>query len=179
MNSTLLDRIDSLPSPYHFVTRWQFDAPIEAIWDILADTEQLPSWWEGFLRADVRGPGKRAGVGRITDCAVRGSLPYVLHFTLEVTEALAPNRLVMRATGDLEGRGEWLLINDGAGTAVTFYWDVRLTRPLLAALGHIPLLRRWLEKSHDAVMARGYRNLQRKLAAVNRTMAALEGQGIG
>lgn len=141
---------------YQFVTRWQFDAPVEAVWEIIADAEKLPDWWEGFLCARVRGEDKTAQVGRVTDCVVRGALPWALRFSLEITDIQAPNRMVMRAHGDLVGTGEWILIPTGFNTMVAFIWEVRLTHPILATFGRLLFMRRLLEKSHHVVMARGY-----------------------
>lgn len=159
-----------LHDKYRFVTRWQFDAPVEAVWKIIADAEKLPDWWEGFLYARVRGDDKMAQVGRVTDCAVRGTLPWALRCSLEITDIQAPNRMVMRANGDLVGTGEWILIPTGFDTMVAFIWEVCLTHPVLAALGRLPFVRRLLEKSHHVVMARGYRSLQKMLESPSKEM---------
>lgn len=93
---------------YHFVTDWQFDAPVAAVWEVLGDLESFPVWWPNWKRLERRGSGP-VGVGTVFDCEVRGSLPYSLRYALEIAELEAPYLNVHRSTGDLVGEGPWVL----------------------------------------------------------------------
>jgi uncharacterized protein YndB with AHSA1/START domain len=152
------------PDEYRFLTRWQFDAPIERVWAMITDVERYPEWWPGVKSATVKGPDRALRVGQIADMAVRGSLPYTLHFRTEVVEFTAPERLALRATGELIGRGEWNLTPAAGGTAVTYLWEVRLSKLGFGLLTRVPGIRRLLARNHDTVMAEGHANLTRLLA---------------
>jgi uncharacterized protein YndB with AHSA1/START domain len=148
---------------YRFLTRWQFNAPIDRVWEAITDVERYPKWWPGIRRAYVVRSTRAGQVGQVVSFAVRGSLPYTLHFLSEAVESDPPRRLVVRATGDLAGRGEWELTPTAAGTAVSYLWEVRLDKPGFALLTRLPGVRRALESNHDRVMARGGSNLARRL----------------
>lgn len=149
---------------YRFLTRWQFDAPIERVWELIIDAERYPEWWPGVQKVTVPGPDRTMHIGRVAELAVRGSLPYTLHFRTEVVEFSAPERLVVRSTGELTGRGEWNLTRAESGTAVTYLWEVKLEKPGFALMARLPGVRRLLEQNHDRVMAQGYANLCQLLA---------------
>jgi uncharacterized protein YndB with AHSA1/START domain len=149
---------------FRFLTEWQFDAPVERVWAAITDVERYPEWWPGVKSAVVIGPDRSLRVGQTAELAVRGSLPYTLHFRTEVVAFTAPACLALRATGELTGRGEWNLTSTGNGTAVTYLWEVRLAKPGFGLLARLPGLRRVLASNHDRVMAEGHANLVRLLA---------------
>jgi hypothetical protein len=37
-------------SRYHLVTQWQFDAPLDAVWDAIVRADVWPGWWSGVER---------------------------------------------------------------------------------------------------------------------------------
>jgi uncharacterized protein YndB with AHSA1/START domain len=150
---------------YRFVTRWRFDAPVERVWAAITDVERYPDWWPGVLRATVLGAEKTLRVGQVTEVAVRGALPYTLHFRTEVVEFAEPLRLILHSSGELSGRGEWRLTTTGSETEVTYLWEVRLVKPGFGFLSSLPFVRRLLARKHDRVMAQGYSNLCRLLAS--------------
>jgi uncharacterized protein YndB with AHSA1/START domain len=148
---------------YRFLTRWQFDAPIDRVWAVITDVERYPEWWPGVRKAVVPGADKSLRVGQVAELAVRGSLPYTLHFRTEVVEVSPPQRLVLRSTGELTGRGEWTLSAGERGTDVTYLWEVKLDKPGFGLFARLPGIRRLLSRNHDQVMAQGYANLCRIL----------------
>jgi uncharacterized protein YndB with AHSA1/START domain len=148
---------------YRFLTCWQFDAPIQQVWEAITDVARYPEWWPGIRRADIVRGRREGHEGQIVSFAVRGALPYTLHFLSEAVESAPPNRMVVRATGDLVGRGEWNLTPTATGTEVTYLWEVRLDKPGFALLTRLPGVRRALERNHDRVMAQGGANLARRL----------------
>ncbi len=148
---------------YRFLTRWQFDAPIDRVWAVITDVERYPDWWPGVRKAVVPGSDKSLRVGQVAELAVRGSLPYTLHFRTEVVEVAPPERLVLRSSGELTGRGEWSLAATERGTDVTYLWEVKLDKPGFGLLVRLPGVKPLLSRNHDRVMAEGYANLCRIL----------------
>ncbi len=148
---------------FHFVTDWTLTAPIDPVWKIITDVGRLPEWWPMFKQAVLRGNDRTLRIGQTVDCVVRAALPYALRFSLEITDLVPPNLMRLRSRGDLDGWGRWNLRDDAGTTAVTYSWDVDLTRPVLAALSQLPFARGLLERNHDAVMSQGFGNLQRLL----------------
>jgi uncharacterized protein YndB with AHSA1/START domain len=150
---------------YRFLTRWQFDAPIDRVWAVITDVGQYPLWWPGVQKATILGPDKSLRVGQTAELAVRGSLPYTLHFRTEVVDFAAPHRLIVRSSGELTGRGEWSLSSSESGTEVTYLWEVTLDKQPFNLLARLPGIRRLLENNHDRVMTQGGANLAQLLEA--------------
>jgi uncharacterized protein YndB with AHSA1/START domain len=153
---------------YQFLTRWQFEVPIERVWAVITDVARYPEWWPGVKQAVLLAPDRSLRVGQAAEIAVRGSLPYTLRFRSEVVKFSAPQRLLVRATGDLTGEGEWNLTDTDRGTQVTYRWEVRLSKPGFALLSRLPGVRPMFERNHERVMAEGYANLCRLLAGSDR-----------
>ncbi len=158
-----MEKSEGAAGEYRFLTRWQFDAPIERVWAVITDMERYPEWWPGVRKATLLGSDRTLHVGQVTELAVRGSLPYTLHFRTEVVEFTAPERMMLRSTGELTGRGEWNLTPVESGTVVTYLWEVSLAKPGFGLLARLPGVRRLLASNHDRVMAQGHINLCRLL----------------
>lgn len=149
--------------PFHFLTLWHFDAPLERVWDILSQPERFTEWWPGFEHAEmVR--GERGKPGSATAYRVRGDFGFVFDFTMELVESQPPESMKLVASGDFVGTGEWALRPDGDGTAVTYIWNVDVRKPWIRFLSMLPGARHRLEQSHDRVMTEGGRNLARLVA---------------
>ena len=149
--------------PYHFVTNWFFRAPIERVWEEIVDTPSWPSWWPCWKKAVSHGSAPQAGLGAVVDHEVRGNLPYSLRFRTVVTGFRPPHLLEVTSSGDLVGTGTFVLEARDNGTAVTYYWDVGTSNPLLNLLGTLPFARAMMEKNHDVVMEEGCRGLKTRV----------------
>lgn len=145
---------------YHFVTNWHFHAPIERVWDELIHVSAWPTWWSCWRKAQYRGGEAQSQLGSIIDNEVKGTLPYSLRFTTEVTRLQPPNLLELKSSGELDGTGKFVLEQDDDGTAVTYYWDVATANPLFNLMGKLSFMRSMVEKNHDYVMDDGYRGLK-------------------
>ncbi len=148
---------------YHFVTKWFFQAPIERIWEEIIDVEAYPKWWTAFKKSKIQGTERKAQLGSVIDCEVKGSAFYTMRFWFEVATLQSPNLLELKSSGDLVGGGKWVLERQDNGTAVTFYWDVGVTNPIMNILGKLPFVKAWMENNHDKIMASGYQILKSKL----------------
>lgn len=145
---------------YHLVTDWFFHAPIERVWEEITAVEIWPQWWSCWKQAKLLNPEKRGQVGARIENVVKGTLPYSLRFTTEVTGIQAPYRLRGASSGELVGEGEFVLEARDGGTAVRYTWDVGTPSPLFNFFGKFGFVRDMIIKNHGYVMAEGYRGLQ-------------------
>jgi hypothetical protein len=146
---------------YSFVTRWQTDAPIAAVIDVLKRVDEWPDWWHGVDAVEQVAAGDAQGIGATHRFTFRGRLPYSLVFSIRVTQVIAPHRLAGVATGELEGTGIWTLRNGDGSTHIEYDWDVRTTRWWMNLLA--PVARPVFIRNHDAIMEWGRIGLGERL----------------
>jgi uncharacterized protein YndB with AHSA1/START domain/quercetin dioxygenase-like cupin family protein len=142
--------------PYLFVDEWDVAAPIEAVFDAIADSRSYPQWWRPvYLETDSDGPAKLGAQARHH---FKGRLPYHLHTRSVIAELDPPRRVVAEVDGDLRGRGVWTLTPTQHGTHVRFDWQVHADRSLLRVL--TPLLRPIFRWNHNWAIARAMEGLE-------------------
>ena len=146
---------------YHFVSTWQFQAPIERVWDEIFHAERWPSWWKYVAVVEELEPGDPDGVGKRLRLSFRTRLPYRLGFDLRVTRVQPPSMLEAEATGELEGTGRWTFTPANGGTLVHYNWDIRTTRWWMNLLA--PVARPAFKWNHDALMREAGESLARRL----------------
>ena len=151
---------------YHFITEWLVPGAVEEIAAIIADAPGLARWWPAvYLDVRVLDAGDARGVGKVVDLYTKGRLPYTLRWRFLVTEVEFPRRLVLEATGDFVGRGEWTFAQEGGDselTRVTYDWRIRAEKPLLRSLS--PLLKPVFSANHRWAMQKGEESLLLELA---------------
>ena len=59
-------KVDS--TQYHLSTLWQFEAPLEAVWEAILHAEAWPSWWTGVERVVTLEHGDASGLGARRRC---------------------------------------------------------------------------------------------------------------
>lgn len=148
---------------YHFVSRWEIQAPIERVWEEIYHADQWPTWWKYVVGVDELEPGAADGVGKRQRLLFRTRLPYTLGFDVLWTCVQPPSTLEAQATGELEGTGRWMLSSTGGGTLVVYTWDIRTTRRWMNLLA--PLARPAFKWNHDELMREGGESLARRLGA--------------
>jgi uncharacterized protein YndB with AHSA1/START domain len=148
---------------FRFLTIWLLEAPIEKVWEAIADYEHLPSWWKSVDQIEQIQPGNDLGVGSIWHMVWKTPLSYTLTFRSEMIHVEPPDRLELRATGEVEGTGKWELSTVEEGTLVHYYWIVRTTKPWMDFLAL--LIRPLLEWNHNAIMQQGAEGLAQFLGA--------------
>lgn len=148
---------------YSFLTIWKLDAPIEAVWNAIADAARYPEWWKYVASVERISPGDERGVGVVGRTTWRTALPYTLSFEGRITRVEPPHLLEGVTTGELEGTGRWELSEDANGTTVRYTWKVRTTRPWMNLVA--PLLRPAFVWNHDVLMTEGGEALARLLGA--------------
>lgn len=146
---------------YRFLTTWVVDAPIERVWDEIYAIERWPQWWRGVERVTELFHGEGGGEGTIYEHTWRSKIPYAVQFTVTVVRVQKPNLIEARAEGGLEGTGTFRLFAAPLGTAVTYDWAVRTTKPWMNAIA--PLARPVFAWNHHAVMKNGGAGLARVL----------------
>lgn len=161
------------PARYLLHTRWSLAAPVDRVWDVLADPRMSwPAWWPQCTAdteaagPDPEPPAGEALLGRTARVAFRAGPGYTLHLAIRPTIVRAPHFIEFDAGGDLSGVGRVALVAaDGDRTAVHIHWAVRPTRRWMGLLS--PLARPVFTAAHGAVMRRGERGLRAFLASGN------------
>ena len=146
---------------YHFVTVWKYKAPVETIWPILRDAEKWPSWWKGVRKVETLEPGDADGIGLLQRFTWRSQLPYNLVFDTRVVRVVPFKEIEGAASGELAGKGLWLLTQDKGITSMQYNWDVSTTKAWMNTLE--PLARPFFERNHDIVMRWGGEGLAKLL----------------
>jgi len=96
-----------MAAEYVFLDEWDVDAPIEAVFEALADARTYPEWWRPvYLTVETDGP---PDVGRISHQRFKGRLPYRLRTTSKIVAIERPSRFEIEVAGDLSGRGIWTI----------------------------------------------------------------------
>lgn len=128
----LRDRADGgRPSPIR--TRVVVDAPIEAVWAVLADVERQPEWMHDLKSIRLTTPppvgvGTR-GVGRVRVFGLTVEDP------VEVTAFDPPTHYAIRHEGLVTGGGDIRLRPGADGTTTIVTWDETLIPPVFPHLG--------------------------------------------
>jgi hypothetical protein len=142
---------------YHFVSHWLVKGEINEVVAVICDGAGLASWWpSGFVSASRLSVGDDDGLGAQFLLRSRGRFPYVLQWTLTVSE-ITLDSFTITATGDSNGRGVWKFEPRGPVVAITFDWKVQVNKKIVRYL--TPVLRPAFSANHRWVMARGQESL--------------------
>ena len=146
---------------YEFVTIWNFDAPIERVWEQIKHSESWNEWWKGVIRVVELREGDTDGLGSIRRSTWKSKLPYTLEFDSEIIH-IEPLKLIeARAFGELEGTGLWQFEKLERGTLVRYDWRVKTTKPWMNLLA--PIARPFFRWNHDVIMGWGEEGLRKRL----------------
>jgi len=146
---------------FKLTTTWRFDAPVEAVWQILSQPNQWPQWWPAVLAVTELEPGDAQGIGAYRRMHWRTALPYRLSFNMRTTRIVKHRLIEGQSDGNLAGTGCWQLFSYGQQTRVQYEWRVSVTKPWMRAAA--PLLRRVFAWNHGIVMEWGRQGFQRRL----------------
>src|SRR6185295_16169693 len=113
---------------YEFVTLWEFNAPVDRVWDEIYHAERWPQWWKAVEAVDLIAPGDDSGIGAVRRYTWRGVLPYRLRFEMRTTRIEPCARLEGVAFGELSGKGCWLFSEANSRTHVRYEWKVETSR---------------------------------------------------
>jgi carbon monoxide dehydrogenase subunit G len=99
-------------------------APIEDIFELVADHRRALTWLEGFDRFD-HASGPERGVGARVRAEGR-FLGIAIETELEITEYEPPHRLVSVSTKGVRSQTSWIMQLTESGTLVSFVGDYSL-----------------------------------------------------
>jgi uncharacterized protein YndB with AHSA1/START domain len=141
---------------YVFIDEWDVNAPIEHVFEALADARTYPEWWRPvYITVEADGPPE---VGRVSQQYFKGRLPYKLRTTSKIVAMERPARFDIEVEGDLSGRGVWTLTPGDDRVHVHFDWRVNADRRLLRYL--TPVLRPLFRWNHNWAIARAMEGLE-------------------
>ncbi len=109
------------------------DAPIERVWDVLADIEGQPRWMHEMKAVRLLTPGP-VGVGTVGEAEVR-IFGMSVTDPVTITEFKPPHRFGISHEGTFKGRGLITLESGADGTTTIVRWDEVLIPPVLPHLG--------------------------------------------
>jgi len=148
---------------YTFITVWRLEAPIDAVWDAVYQSERWPPWWRSVRQVIEISKGDEDGVGNVRRYVWRSRLPYTLIFELQVTRVEPPVKLEGVSSGELAGRGAWDLSAEGAVTVVRNTWEVRTSQAWMNLLA--PVARPVFAWNHAISMRDGGEGIAKLLGA--------------
>jgi uncharacterized membrane protein len=149
-------------SDYEFVSVWNIDAPLAAVWQLIHDADTWPEWWPGVLSNVELKSGDADGVGSIRRSVWKSRLPYKLEFDSELVRIDHHRLIEVRAFGDLDGRGLWQFETvDDNSTRVQYDWTVKTTKAWMNLLA--PIAKPFFRWNHDLIMQWGEEGLNRRL----------------
>lgn len=136
-----------------------------------------------YLKVEELEPGQENGLGRRFRLHTKALLPYTLDWESCAIESRPPNRLAIRATSDLNGRGIWTIRQKGNFTEVEFDWKLTAEKPLMRYLSfflkpvfsanHRWAMRRGLERHGDGITTSPwlYSSVRRASQSLSKTQA--------
>jgi hypothetical protein len=133
---------------YQLHSRWTLPTDVDHAWDVvesLLDSGDPFTWWDAVT---VEGHDDE-GMHVVTS----SHLGYVLRFVLTDVQVRRPDRVTVRARGDLQGQGVVRVRPHGEGSAIEVDWQVETTRRWMRVVG--PVARPAFVAAHAQVMRQG------------------------
>lgn len=142
---------------YRFDHVWRIGAPVDQVFDALADIRGYPQWWPQVLTVQVV-DADHVGV------TIRSALPKTLHLVLGSLDVEpATGVLDVSIAGDMTGYARWHVARTGRVTEATYLQEVHVGEGSLRALSFV--VRPILRVNHNVMMRAGERGLAAHLHA--------------
>ena len=135
-------------------SRIEIDAPIDEVWERLADIERQPDWMTDLTSVTVTTPGP-IGVGTRAEGRVR-ILGISVADPVEIVEFAPPHRFAIRHDGAFSGNGLITLDTLDGGRRTRIEWAETLVPPILPNLGSLvqaPILGRIFQADLERLKA--------------------------
>jgi Polyketide cyclase / dehydrase and lipid transport len=146
-----------VPSPFRFDRAWYFGVTPDELWSTLAQTDRYREWWPWLRSFAIDGEDgddvDALATGRVAKVVIQAPLPYQLHCTIRVDDAVRDERLVTTVDGDLRGPARLELRPVDGGTEARLAWSFDLQAPLLRTLAFLG--RPAMAWAHDRIVERG------------------------
>jgi uncharacterized protein YndB with AHSA1/START domain len=140
-------------SPFRFDRSWHFGVTPGDLWTTLAHTDRYRAWWPWLREFAVDGDGTALTTGAAAHVVIQAPLPYQLHCTIRVLDAVTDERLVTAVEGDLQGPAHLELVPVADGTEARLVWELDLRAPLLRSFALVA--RPAMAWAHDRIVERG------------------------
>jgi hypothetical protein len=149
-----------VPGSFRSDRSWSFDIGASELWGLITQTDRYASWWPWLRAFDAPSSFSK---GARWQCAVAPPLPYVVRFTIHITELVPRERVRTRISGDISGTARLELDepSDGTTSARLISELAPSSRPLRAFGRVAPPLVRW---GHDWVLDQGRLQFVRRVA---------------
>ena len=155
----------------HIPSFWRVEGTVDEVYEVLTSPMEFVRWWPSvYLKVEELEPGDADGVGRVVRLCTKGKLPYTLNWVAKAVEIERPHRIVVQASGDLEGTGEWRLSQSGECVEIRYSWTVYVTKSWMKLL--LPLLRPVFVANHRWAMQEGESGLKRELRDRSQSLEA-------
>lgn len=148
---------------YHLLTTWHIDAPLEQVFEVVADSLSWPDWWPSVCSVEQTVNGHVDGVGNTRRYTWQGRLPYRVVFEVRATLIKQGEAIAGIAQGDLEGIGQWTFSRQDRISVVHYEWRVRSTRKWMNLIA--PFARSMFIRNHARVMTQGGQGLANRLGS--------------
>jgi uncharacterized membrane protein len=135
-------------------SRIEIDAPIDEVWERLADIERQPDWMTDLMSVRVSTPGP-IGVGTRANGRVR-ILGISIDDPVEIVEFAPPHRFAISHLGSFSGSGLITLDTLDGGRRTRIEWAETLVPPVLPNLGSLvqaPILGRIFQADLERLKA--------------------------
>lgn len=151
-----------MAAQYHFLSEFALSSSPDAVWAALTDVTGWTSWWSWLKRVEVvRQPTGPANTGGVYKNVVRAPAGYGFDYDVEITAVDAPARIDVFSTGDIEGRGRFILEpRPDGGSNLGFAWLVETPKWWMNLLA--PIARPGFTWNHDKLMTDFGRGLARQ-----------------
>jgi uncharacterized protein YndB with AHSA1/START domain len=80
-------------SVHSFRMVWKFEAPIDAVWELINQPESWPQWWKNCRNVERLSEGDANGAGADRRFSMKTQLPYTLQIVVTTTRVSAPRLL--------------------------------------------------------------------------------------
>jgi hypothetical protein len=141
-----------MATKYHFLSSYSMTSDPATVWAALQAIQDWPSWWRWLKRVEVvRQASGADGVGAIYRNHVRAKTGYGFVYSTEIAEVDHLRRLDLLSSGDIEGRGRFLIAaRPDGGTDLSFAWLVQTPKWWMNLLA--PIARPAFTWNHDYLM---------------------------
>ena len=141
-----------MPRSFASDRRWDFDVPVEELWDALSAVDRYPTWWPWLRRFD---PGEGFRTTSRWSCVVVPPLPYVVRFQVDLDEVRPHREVRASVRGDVRGWAELTVDGSRRSSSARLRSELRPSNPVLQRFAMLaPPLVRW---GHDWVLDQGQR----------------------
>ncbi|MGH2474896.1 MAG: SRPBCC family protein [Candidatus Limnocylindrales bacterium] len=141
-----------MPAQYHFLSEYRLRGDPEALWAALADVPGWTAWWSWLKKVELLHPATGPdGLGASYRNTVRAPAGYGFVYTTEVTDVDHLRRIDLLSSGDIAGRGRFLIAPTASEEIdLRFAWLVSTPKPWMTAIA--PVARPMFNWNHDRMM---------------------------